>query len=288
MRVGFLTFAFFHNKPDTGSSRIRAEWVARHWDGAELYRYGQAYDAMVYQKVYMLDHAKRFPGIKVFDICDPDWLHHQPVIEMIQECDAVTTSTQALADYLQPYVPGKPVVWIKDRIDFTENTQQKTEHREHVESVVWFGYAHNAKSIQSVHSACMKRGIKFVAIADQPIRDCDEWVEFDRETINDEIVKHDVVILPPPGGNVGRFKSENKLVNAWSLGMPVACYIDYRPGDEELRGELAHLTLEKLLSKEAREQEAANRLAFVKAEYDVKTSVAEYQSLIQGLQKASQ
>ena len=282
MRVGIMSFESYHGKKDIGSSRIRGEWLVNHWPEAELFTYGQKYDVIIFQKVYFVELARSFPGIKILDLCDPDWLAQQPVVEMAQECDAVTTSTQALADYIGKYT-DKPCLHIKDRIDFNENSQKKTEHAEKIKSAVWYGYSHNAKALQSVLGSCRKRGIELTAISDRTVRDADTWVKYDRDTINDEIIKHDVVILPPPGGNVGKFKSENKTVNAWSLGMPVVCFGSYHEDFEKAYGELANLTFDNLETKEAREQEAQTRLALVKAEYDVKKSVAEYQQLISEL-----
>lgn len=285
-KVGIFTFESYHGKHDIGSSRIRGEWVAKYWQDAELFRYAQPYETVIYQKVYALEHAKAYKGIKILDLCDPDWLGHQPVVEMARECNAITTSTQALAEFIRMYV-DIPVVFIPDCIDFDENNQRKTEHAEHLTKAVWFGYAHNGKMLTSVHASCRQRGIHLTAISDRMVKDCDEWVKYDRETINDEIVKHDIAILPPAGGEVGRFKSDNKTINAWSLGMPVVCFASHSPEAEAKYGELAHLTFDVLTSKEAREAEAAKRYEYVRAERNATVPGAMYAKLIEELRHAA-
>ena len=52
MKIGFLTFEQFYGRKDIGSSRIRAQWLVNHWPEAELFKMGEKYDVIIYQKVY--------------------------------------------------------------------------------------------------------------------------------------------------------------------------------------------------------------------------------------------
>jgi len=62
-------------RKDIGSSRIRGEWLANNCGDTEIFIQGKAYDVVIYQKAYWVEHAKLFKGIKILDLCDPDWLH---------------------------------------------------------------------------------------------------------------------------------------------------------------------------------------------------------------------
>ena len=106
MKVGFITMEKFENRQlnSVGSSRIRARWVYKYWKEAEEWKTGHKYDAVVFQKVYWRDYMKKFKGIKIFDICDPDWLDNRPVMEAIGLCDAVATSSPNLRDYIKKYI----------------------------------------------------------------------------------------------------------------------------------------------------------------------------------------
>ena len=116
MKIGILTFEQFHGKMDIGISRIRGHWLAKYWDEAEVWKMGQKYDIMIYQKVYWIEHAKQFNGIKILDLCDPDWKEWSSRIkQMIDLCDAVTTSTYEIAKYIIK-LTDKPVWYIPDRL----------------------------------------------------------------------------------------------------------------------------------------------------------------------------
>ena len=116
--VGFLTFDQFCAQGNYASSRIRARWLVKYWPNAELFVLGRRYDAVIFQKVSWLEYARLFDGIKILDLCDPDFLHWSSrMVQMMQLCDAVTTSTSALAEAVRKYT-AKPVQCIPDRLDF--------------------------------------------------------------------------------------------------------------------------------------------------------------------------
>src|SRR4030042_325192 len=139
MKCGIYTFEIYHGKKDIGSSRIRGHWLAKYWEDAEIMKLGEHYDVVIFQKAYDIEFAKYFKGIKILDLCDPDWMHWQfPIKEMIEECDAITTSTQALADYITT-ITEKPVMYIADRLDL-ESLKEKITHRGEFISAVWLSY----------------------------------------------------------------------------------------------------------------------------------------------------
>ena len=101
MKIGICTFAKYHGRKGIGSSRIRGEWLTNHWEEAEIYKQGGKYDVLIFQKVYWTALAKAFKGVKIFDLCDPDFLHWAyRTVEMLENVDIVTTSTPVLAKQL--------------------------------------------------------------------------------------------------------------------------------------------------------------------------------------------
>jgi len=89
-------------------------------------------------------------------------------------------------------------------------------------------------------------------------------------TVNADIIKADIVLNPRLNTGKWKYKSNNKTVHAWALGMPVA------HTDKEL---------DALASKESREKESKEKLELVKNEYDVLLSVKQYQDLINEIYK---
>lgn len=276
MKVGFLIFAKVHSRPDTASSRIRAQWLIKYWPEAEEWHYGRHYDAAIFQKVYDYEIAKTFPGVKILDCCDPDFFDRQPFIQMVQEVDAITVPTEVLRSTIQG-MTDKPVVIILDRLDL-EFMREKKIHRGRAKEVCWYGYSHNFSSLRSLRESLLKYDLGISFIADKPISIDDKtsevhikerYTKWNLETVNKEIIKSDFVVMPGSRDPNYRFKSNNKTVNAWALGMPVAVCVE---------------EVERFLDPEERKKEAEVRLKEVKDLYDVRLSVNELKGLICTLQ----
>lgn len=284
MKVGILTMELHENRqPDTvGSSRIRGNWLVKNWPGgeAELFRIGRQYDAVIFQKAYHAEFMRAFDGIKVFDICDPDWLDGKPVKEVVELCDAVTTSTEALAEYLRG-ITDKPVTCVPDRLDLAEHQARKV-HEGKARGVAWFGYHHNHVVIDQALGTLKRLGLTLTVVSDMPYFPQariegidDDWikanvrnVKYDYATLNDELVaSSDMVINPRIESGRFKFKSNNKTLTAWACGLPVAA-----DGDE----------MERYLDPDARKLEAERRIGEVARDWDVSLSVAAYREIIAG------
>ena len=76
MRVGILTFGRKHGRKTgtIGSSILRGHWLQEHWEGSELWTEGRKFDAILFQKVYWKEYFDVYDGVKILDLCDPDWL----------------------------------------------------------------------------------------------------------------------------------------------------------------------------------------------------------------------
>lgn len=284
MIVKFVTMEKVTNRDvnSVGSSRIRARWVAKYWDEASEYQLGEYADVMIFQKAWWEKMVYEFPGIKIFDICDPDWFESiRPHFSVMSACDAVTTSTQPLADYIKKILPDMRVKCIPDRVDLEEHAVSEgiknSWAADKAKTIVWFGYSHNFHVVEKTLDLLMKHGLRLTVISDQNLRLMAGYealkihnVKYNYETVHDIIARHDLALLPENPTFKGEFKSNNKDLTAMALGVPVVKL----PED-----------LERLMSSEERKKASEQGLKEVKEKYDVRLSVQEYKDLINEIKK---
>ncbi|CAB4151647.1 hypothetical protein UFOVP585_29 [uncultured Caudovirales phage] len=281
--IRFLTFSQFHNKnPVAGSTQIRVNQLLKYWPDAELYLYGENPDVLIFQKVYIaVDYQfpLHFEGIKILDICDPDWLDGRTTVkEMADAMDAVTCPTEAIAEFIRQFT-DKPVIVIPDRFDLSIIPARK-KHTGIAKTVVWFGYSHNAEILRYALPVLQELGLKLRIISDNdPIinryseRDANEYykfIKYDEDTIYDELRKADIALIPKGARPHDVFKSNNRTVKSILAGLPVASTAD---------------KLRELMKPEAREAEVDSVYNQTWKEYDVKKSVLEYKGLIRLLER---
>jgi len=270
-KCGILLFEQFHGKKDIGSSRIRGHWLVKYWKNAEIFKMGQKYDVVIYQKAYFVEHARAFKGLKILDICDADFLHFgYRTKETINECDVITTSTEELKKAIQSFT-DKPVVFIPDRMDL-EFHREKKVHKGLAQSVVWFGYSQNFPLLDTTIPFLYRNNLKLIVISD---RDYVPPVGFERlslenirwrlKTVNRNIIKGDIVINPRSSKSKWKYKSNNKTITSYLLNMPVA----ESPED-----------LKRFLKPEERIKEVEIKRKWAIENFDVRISVKEYHNLI--------
>lgn len=276
MKIGFCTMEKFDNrlKDTVGSSRIRGNWLIQYWPEAEEYVIGNTYDVMIFQKVYWESflHSTDYQGIKILDICDPDWLEGKPVMEYVDFMDATVTATPALAEFIAKMRPNARVVCIPDRVDLAVH-RRKDVYLGPLKKLVWFGYSQNVHYIEQTFPDLINKGIELTIICDHPYNPPSSYknikltnIPYSYPDIHREIVKHDAVLLPATRSDErGKFKSNNKTLTAWALGMPVVVV----PED-----------LDRFSSAEERQKEGNERRKEVEEKWDVKQSVEEYKTLI--------
>jgi len=271
MRISMITMEQFDNRrPNSvGSSRIRGNWVMKYCREIEPFKLAEKYDAIIYQKAYWKEHMEMFKGIKIFDICDPDWLEGRPITEVFDLVDAVTVPTKPLQDYLTQ-LTDKPVVLIPDRIDPDAHFPIKTEHSGKLRTVVWFGYSQNQKVLEPVVNVLQQYNLQLVVISDRAYPQADVNIIYKYETINEDITKYDAVVLPNIGSENFRFsmKSNNKVLTSWALGMPVITEVD---------------DIQRFMDAEARKKESELKLDEVIHNWHVRDSGREYLELIHNL-----
>lgn len=277
--VRFFTFAQWHNKKQVGSTDIRAKNLIKYWDNAELYLYGEKPDVMVFQKVYTApdyDLPKTLKAIKILDICDPDWLDSAPIKETVDAMTAVVVPTKSLKDFIEQ-LTDKPVRIIKDRFDLAEFPSKPKTHKGRAKKVVWFGYSHNAELLKSAIKSIIDLGLELTVVSNSDpnvlswaeslnlAKDKYKYIAYDKETINAELAKYDIAILPAGLRPRDRFKSENKEIIANLCGLPVVKNRD---------------DLEALIDPKVRQVKAEEAYNKAVKEYDVNLSIKEYKDLI--------
>lgn len=283
--IGFLTFEKYQQKRNIGSSRIRARWV---WEQinrlypekyqAEEFIIGKKYDVVIFQKAYWIEYAKQFKGLKILDLCDPDWMHWAySVKEMIDEVDVVTCSSQALVDYVKN-LTHKPVILIPDRLDLSIYKETK-KHRGDLKTVAWYGYSHNFPALTYAIKALDNRNLELIVVSENSyslpvgIKNVKltnfKWNE---NTVNRDLLRADAVLNPKYSKGRFKYKSDNKTVNAWALGLPVL------QSDEDF---------DTFKSEEVRNAFAKEILNVVKQQYDVSESAKQFIDIIEEYEKNS-
>jgi len=278
---GIVLFEQMQGESNMGSSRIRGHWLIRAWNedktidsSLEVFQQGAKYDFIIFQKAYWLEYAEKFKGIKILDICDPDWLAGSCVKRMTDCVDGVTTSSQVLADSLKEIV-DKPIKFIPDRQDLEFHPFMK-KHEGRAKWVCWFGYSHNAEELYQVTSSLKKLNLKLKVISNcrPPSKYADENVQYDWKNpdfdFNKEVTKCDIVIMPAHITALGKYKSLNKTYTSWALGMPVANSKD---------------DLERFLDAGERNKEAEKRIKEVREKFDIRLSVKEFSNFIKQLKE---
>lgn len=272
-----MTFEKYLGKKGLGSSRIRARWV---WEAinkkypeyqAEEMMYGKKYDVVVFQKAYWTQYAKAFKGLKILDLCDPDWLSWAyNVKEMIELCDVVTCSSVAITEYIEK-ITKKPVYYIPDRIK-TEEVKETKRHRGELKTVAWFGYHTNFPALDYVILALENRKLNLVVISDQEyivptgIKNVEVTnIRYNENTVNDDLLRADVVINAKYNKGRFKYKSNNKSLTAWSLGLPVI---------------QTNEDFDKFASETARQEDAEKSIQFIKEYCDIEKSADDLVELI--------
>lgn len=273
--VKVLTWARKNGRPQgtIGSSIIRGDWLVKHWDEASLWSEGAKSDVMIFQKVYWEEMMDSYPGIKILDLADPDFLTGElELVKLSKKVDAITCSSKGLYNYVSKIVDC-PVKHIPDRLDLDFFDFQK-EHTNRATNVVWFGYYNNARDVLPlVLPSLASLKLNLTVVSNQDYVNMNNYgVEitnknFSWDTIKYDLTYADIVLNPQPIEINKRFtyKSENKTWIAWACGMPVANTLE---------------ELELFLDPDQRKKEIENKLKFIKEECDIKKSVEEFKQLI--------
>lgn len=273
----FIPCAFDGLSYSSGSIRLRAGWVCKYWDGADVYDKTQSmadYSLIVFQKAYLTGQTQgwihdlaryREGGAKcklAFDLCDPDFLsdeHRRRMLSVLPLFDFAVASTEPIRDWLQAYLP---CAHIPDRVDLDDIEKVLTfrshRHRPPLR-LLWAGYVNNKKMLSPEFGAfAAENGHSLEVWAlSQPVPFAEFWAK---------VQKYDVLLNPRPEIDPWRYKSNNKTLISHALGVPAVRTV----------AELAKLTA----SPETMARGAADRTNQAWSEH-IYRSVAQWEILYQ-------
>lgn len=241
--IGFVTY---QNKfgGNAASTRIRVTWPAKHTDRFVITEDEELLakcGAVVFQTRFSNDDLNlavrlKDKGIKILgDFTDPDWSYEygglsDSLKSMIELSDCVMLSTSVLEKSFND-VFDKQTVVIPDRIDLSIYNKVRKHIKNDTHRIVWFGSFGNLESIELARADLEKLGkdfkITLVCIYDKKdgykIKDFKninlEYYEWTEQKVIDELLLCDVSINPRYD-NWKSYKSNNKTVTAWALGIP--------------------------------------------------------------------
>lgn len=287
MKVRFFSFSAYHGKnPSAGSTIIRVNQLLKYWPEADLYKFGEHPDVLIFQKVYVTPDYRfpiTYPGIKILDICDQDSLDGAFIKETIDAMDAVTCPTENLAKFLRQFTDA-PVVVIPDRYDL-DSFPALREHTESAKTVLWYGYRHNIETLRPAMDLINRCGLRLLVISDddpmpwhwlpQPDDFRYNRYEFikhgnDYKELHKVMQKADFAVLPKGNRPVDNFKSNNKSTRAILCDLPVAYTAD---------------DVRELIDPKNRQKFMKNHYEVTREQYNVLKSVHQYQELIDQLTK---
>jgi hypothetical protein len=248
--------------------------VARYWPEAEVYDRTQRFEgcaAYIFQKAYLTDGPIQMIHTVArwrdegrcrlaFDLCDPDFLdpeHERRVLAVLPLFDFAVATTWRIAGWLDKWLP----TWvIPDRVDIAEIEQigRHTPTPARKPRLVWAGYERNAPALDPLLSTIKELDLPLTILAmDRPV----SFEEFWRQ-----VMEYDVFLNPRPDVLPFSYKSDNKTLIAWALGMPVA-----RDPAELITACDPH---ERAIGSRVRYEE-------VRQKWDVRRSVADWKKLLQ-------
>lgn len=228
MKIGFVLMDSYWQKKGIGSSRIRGRWVIKYLNGienveAEEFIQGVQYDVIVFQKAYWKEMARAFKGMKILDICDPDWLDGAEVVSFCRDMDFITVPTEGMKEAISAFT-DKPIHVIPDGEDFGVLPEPKI-HEGRAKSVVWFGYSGNMDTLYPTFYSLKKLGLILKVVSDGHLNTSEckvENIRWEEETCDEEYQRADFALLPEKKGGRFKYKSDNKTIHSMALGLPVA------------------------------------------------------------------
>lgn len=272
---GILPYSHFEGANKVvGSSFLRAVGVANNANDFEIWRYGKKYDGLIFQKVYWKEMMQLFKGPKILDVCDPDWLAgNVNIMEIGNLVDAITCSSEALTNAVKQFFPDKIITHVPDRLDFNIYPPAKKQHNNIVKKVVWFGFMPNANETLKQFTTVIKEyNLELTVITDRPYTQEDAiyelqptYIRFEHETAYTIMQAHDVVLNPRSAKASFKYKSNNKSVISWKLGLPVAESAEQ---------------LERFFAVKERIREVEEKQLQVTQQYNITNSIEQYRSIM--------
>ena len=234
--TGIIPFTYFGGAQKlVGSTFLRVDCLSSYSHDFEKWIHGKKYDNLIFQKAYWKEMMELFKGPKILDICDPDWLRENLNIKEIgRMVHAITCSSEALTSLMKNYFPNKIVVHVPDRLNPNAFPAPREKHKGSAKSVVWFGFIHNAhETLEQLLPTIKERNLNLRIISDKPYSKEDgilalnpEYIRYNQRTAYELIKEADIVLNPKSDKAFYKYKSNNKTLIGWKLGLPVAITSD--------------------------------------------------------------
>ena len=268
------TYYWWGSGDRVGSTYVRMDPVVARNPDFELWVHGRKYDNLIFQQFFWAGLMRAFEGPKILDISDPDWLQTDLVImEMGNLVHAITCSSEELTQLVRTYFPDKIVEHVPDRLDFTLLPPSREPHSGKARKAVWFGYTHNAHEVLAQLAPALKEcDLSLTLISDAPYSQEDdiltlhpEWIRYDRRTVYDHIKEADIMLNPRSDRAYFRYKSNNKSLVGWRLGLPLAV-----TNDDVLR----------LMDPTERNKEVTEKQILVERDYNIDLTGSQYREIL--------
>ena len=274
MITGIIPFVYFeHTQRTAGSTFLRVDRLIANDVGFEKWVHGKKYDNLIFQKAYWLQMMKLFKGPKILDLCDPDWIEFQVNIrELGDHVHAITCSSDELTQLVRTYFPDKIVEHVPDRLDDSLFPTPRAQHHGTAKKAVWFGFTYNAKeTLPQLVPAIKENNLHLTIIANMPYTYDDavlklqpEFILYNQQTVYEQIKHFDIVLNPKSNKAFFKYKSNNKSLIGWKLGLPVATTCE---------------EIIKLLDPAERNNEVKKMRQIVNEEYLIGKSARQYRDI---------
>lgn len=275
-RIGIIPYSTYRGWgiSRVGSSVLRAKGLADATPDFEVWRHSEKYDALIFQKAYWKDMMVQFSGPKILDLCDPDWINGSAnIVELGNLVDAITCSTEQLTKVVKNFFPDKIVRCIPDRLHFGAFPAPRTDHIGVAKKAVWFGYMQNAyETLPPLLPALRKHNIALKIVSNLEVKQRElfeginlEFVQYNVHTAFHEIQQADFSLNPKSVKGYFKFKSNNKSLISWWLGLPVADTVE---------------AIEELLLPSNRNEEVSRMKNIIERDFDVLQSAQEYRAIL--------
>lgn len=262
MRIGFLTLNNYYKVDNNSNSRIRVEYVAKYipdsyiTEDKELLK---SCDALVFQTRYLkddVDYIKEFKDtekVLIMDLTDPMWYWHNESVdrwfkeEVLSNMDIVICSTKLLAKMYRKHYGIRNITFIPDRMDLQKYNRVKIHNRKESIRLLWYGYIENLKALEpfkdeikeinKFHEKLYGKKLELVVVSNKkPDLKFYEsfnqleiiYRQWDSYKLIDYILDSDIVINCRPLEENFNYKSNNKTITSWALGVPCVEGINFK------------------------------------------------------------
>jgi hypothetical protein len=178
-----------------------------------------------------------------------------------------------LTDLVKSYFPEKIIEHVPDRLDLKTFPSPRTKHIGSACKAVWFGYIHNAyETLPQLLPSICETGLQLRIISHLPYSEKDgihelnpEFLYYEHSKVNEQIKEADILLNPRSNKAFFRYKSNNKSLTGWQLGLPVA---------------VTNEDVKLLMNPAERNKQVAEKQPAVEKEYCIEKTAEQYRSII--------